>query len=64
MYYWSLLGRMMLCLIDFLLCLILPLVLVRLVAPQVIFFLPPHYSVEWVQPFAMDLKVIYFVCLN
>lgn len=37
MYYWSLLGHMMLCFIDFLLCLILPLVLVRLVAPQVIF---------------------------
>lgn len=64
-YYWSLLGCMMLCLIDLLLCLILPLILVRLVAPQVIvFFLPPLYSAEWVQPFAMDFKGLFYICIN
>lgn len=64
MYYWSLLGPMMLCFIDFLLCLILPLVLVRFVAPQVIFFPSSSIFSEWVQPFAMDLKVIYVVHFN
>lgn len=65
-YYWSLLGCMMLCFIDLLLCLILPLILVRLVAPQVIFFffLHPLYSAELVQPFAMDLKGLFCVCIN
>lgn len=28
------------------------------------FFLPPQYSVEWMKPFAMDLKVIYYVHFN
>lgn len=51
----------MLCFIDLFLCLVLPLFLVRLVAPQVIFFFPlsPQYSVEWAQLFVVDLKGIF-----